>query len=81
MSAAVVCSADEFFKYFWVTEAAEIQRYSKLICLMYFHGSFANPLACGSYIFTRTISVMIVFVLNQVLCILLEENTSFHVFY
>lgn len=80
MSAAVVSSTDEFLEYFWVIEAAEICRYFKHLCLLYFHGSFVHHPTCGGYIFTHTISVMIVFVLNQVMCIRLEEK-NIHVLY
>lgn len=74
MSAAVVSSTDEFFEYFWVTGAAEIHRCSKYLHLIYFHGPFTHHPVGGSYIFTH---VMIVFVLNQVLCVLVQEKNIF----
>lgn len=74
MSAAVVSCIDEFFEYFWVIEAAEIHGCSKHLCLLYFHGPLVHHPTCSSYIFTQSISVTIVFVLNQALCILPEEE-------
>lgn len=37
-------------------------------------GPFAHHPTYGSYIFTPTISVTIIFVMNQVLCVLIEEK-------
>lgn len=80
MSAAVVSSTHEFFKYFWVIEAAEIRACFKHLHSMYFHGHFTQSPNCGSYIFTHTISVTIVFVLNRILCILTEEKIIIYMY-
>lgn len=49
----------------------------KYLYLIYFHGPFTHHPVGGSYIFTHAISVMIVFVLNQILCVIVQEKNIF----